>query len=55
VAAVAGAIDRLLTQPDLASRQGQAARQRAENDFAYDVLASRLGAAIAGMAAPVSP
>ena len=38
VAAVAGAIDRLLSDPALASRQGQAARHRAETQFAYDVL-----------------
>jgi phosphatidylinositol alpha-1,6-mannosyltransferase len=46
VAAVADAIDRLVSDPGLASRQGQAARQRAESDFAYEVLAGRLQAAI---------
>ena len=38
VGAVADAIDRLLSDPALASRQGQAARHRAETEFAYDVL-----------------
>jgi phosphatidylinositol alpha-1,6-mannosyltransferase len=46
VTAVADAIDRLVSDPALASRQGQAARQRAESDFAYDGLARRLEAAI---------
>jgi phosphatidylinositol alpha-1,6-mannosyltransferase len=46
VAAVAGAIDRLVSDPGLASRQGQAARHRAETEFAYDRLALRLGEAI---------
>ena len=43
---VADALDRLLSDPDLASRQGQAARHRAESEFAYDVLVMRLGEAI---------
>ena len=51
VSGVADAIDRLLSDPDLASRQGQAARHRAESEFAYDVLAMRLGEAIDGMGA----
>jgi phosphatidylinositol alpha-1,6-mannosyltransferase len=55
MAAVAAAIDRLLVDPDLAREQGQAARQRAEDDFTYDVLASRLGAAIADIAAGARP
>ncbi len=42
VKAVAAAIERLVSDPVLASRQGQAARQRAEAVFAYDVLAARL-------------
>jgi phosphatidylinositol alpha-1,6-mannosyltransferase len=45
-AAVAEAIDRLVSDPALATRQGQAARQRADDYFAYDVLASQLGQAI---------
>ena len=44
--AVADAIDRLLSDPALASRQGQAARHRAETEFAYDVLVHRLSEAI---------
>jgi phosphatidylinositol alpha-1,6-mannosyltransferase len=55
VTAVAAAIDRLLSDPGLAGRQGQAARQRAEAHFAYDVLAARLGAAIEGIGSPVPP
>jgi phosphatidylinositol alpha-1,6-mannosyltransferase len=50
-AAMADAIDRVLSDPALASRFGQAARHRAETDFAYDVLALRLGEAIGQMAA----
>jgi phosphatidylinositol alpha-1,6-mannosyltransferase len=51
-AAVASAIDRLVSDPELASRQGQAARRRAETHFAYDVLAPRLSAAMSGIATP---
>jgi phosphatidylinositol alpha-1,6-mannosyltransferase len=54
-AAVAAAIDRLLSDPGLAGRQGQSARQRAETHFSYDVLAARLGAAIARIGAEVPP
>jgi phosphatidylinositol alpha-1,6-mannosyltransferase len=43
---VALAIGRLLDDPALASRQGQAARRRAETEFAYDRLAARLGTAL---------
>jgi phosphatidylinositol alpha-1,6-mannosyltransferase len=43
---VAAAIGHLLDDPQLASRQGQAARHRAETDFSYDHLASRLATAI---------
>lgn len=45
-AALARLIDRLLSDPALASRQGQEARHRAEADFSYDVLAGRLEAAL---------
>lgn len=45
-ARVAEAIDRLLSDPALAARQGQAARSRAETEYSYDVLASRLGDAL---------
>jgi phosphatidylinositol alpha-1,6-mannosyltransferase len=43
---VALAIGRLLDEPALASRQGQAARRRAETEFSYDRLAVRLGNAL---------
>jgi phosphatidylinositol alpha-1,6-mannosyltransferase len=46
VTAVADALDRLMSDPVLASRQGQAARHRAETEFAYGKLAVRLGDAI---------
>jgi phosphatidylinositol alpha-1,6-mannosyltransferase len=55
VVGVADAIDQLLSDPALASRQGQAARQRAESEFAYDVLVTRLGEAIDGMGAGARP
>jgi phosphatidylinositol alpha-1,6-mannosyltransferase len=48
--ALADAIGRLLSDPNLASRQGQAARDRAESVFAYEVLASRLAEALDGIA-----
>jgi phosphatidylinositol alpha-1,6-mannosyltransferase len=54
VAAVADAIDRLVSDPVLASRQGQAARHRAETEFAYDRLAIRLGEAIDRIGAPAA-
>jgi phosphatidyl-myo-inositol dimannoside synthase len=47
--AAAAAIDRLICDPALASRQGQAARHRAEVEFSYDVLASRLAGALETM------
>jgi len=40
--AVAGALDRLLADPDLRRRMGTAARERAETAFSYDALAARL-------------
>jgi phosphatidyl-myo-inositol dimannoside synthase len=46
---VAAAIGRLIDDPELASRQGQAARARAEAEFSYDLLASRLSDALAGL------
>ena len=39
---LAAAIGRLLSDPALASAQGQAARHRAETEFDYDLLADRL-------------
>lgn len=52
VAAFAGAIARLVDNPSLAKRQGMAARSRAEREFAYDVLAERLGTAIETLGTP---
>jgi phosphatidylinositol alpha-1,6-mannosyltransferase len=46
---VAATIGRLLDDPALASRQGQAARRRAETEFSYDRLAGRLGDALSGL------
>jgi phosphatidylinositol alpha-1,6-mannosyltransferase len=42
----AGALGRLLDDPELRARLGDAARARAERDFAYDGLAARLRAAL---------
>ncbi len=53
--AVADALDRLLSDPALASRQGQAARHRAETEFAYDVLVVRLGEALDRLGASSRP
>lgn len=44
--AVSAAIERLLADPALAARQGQAARARAETEYSYDVLAGRLADAL---------
>jgi phosphatidylinositol alpha-1,6-mannosyltransferase len=44
--ALAAALRRLLDDPGLASRQGQAARHRAETEFSYDRLAGRLADAL---------
>jgi phosphatidylinositol alpha-1,6-mannosyltransferase len=49
--AVAQAIHQLLSDPATASRQGQAARHRAETEYSYDVLAARLAEALAKLAA----
>lgn len=43
---LADAIGRLLADPALASRQGQAARHRAETEYSYDMLAERLHRAV---------
>lgn len=48
--AVAAALATLLDDPDLARRQGRAARVRAERDFSYDSLAVRLQAALDDLA-----
>ncbi len=45
--AVADALARLLDDPALRARMGAAGRARAVDGFAYDVLAARLGAALA--------
>lgn len=45
-AALAEAIDRLLGDVSVRDRMGTAGRARAQRDFAYDVLAGRLGAAL---------
>ncbi len=51
-AAVAGALGRLLDDPDERARMGKAARARATADFSYDVLAARLAQALADWEAP---
>jgi phosphatidylinositol alpha-1,6-mannosyltransferase len=43
---VAAALGRLLDDEDLRQRQGAASRRRAEVEFSYDVLASRLSSAL---------
>ena len=47
-AAVAAALDAVLSDPDLRTRLGQAARARAEAGFSYDALAARLAPLAAG-------
>ena len=44
--AVADVLGRLLDDPQRRAEMGRAARRRAEREFAYDVLAARLGAAL---------
>jgi len=46
---VAAAIERLITDPEARARMGTAARERVERDFAYEVLAKRLGDALSAM------
>ena len=46
---VAAALRRLLTDDALRRRMGRAARRRAERTFAYDLLAPKLGAALAAV------
>jgi phosphatidylinositol alpha-1,6-mannosyltransferase len=48
--AAATALGRLLDDPGLAARQGEAARTRAEEEFDYSFLAGRLGEALEGVA-----
>ena len=45
----AAAIERLLTDRELAQRMGAAARQRVVDEFSYDLLAARLDAALQAM------
>jgi len=48
-AAATAALSRLLDDPALRARQGEAARRRAERAYSYDVLAARLDAALGGL------
>jgi phosphatidyl-myo-inositol dimannoside synthase len=50
ITAAADAIDGLLADPELARRQGGAARARAVEDFSYDLLAKRLESALDSLA-----
>ncbi|MGH9076579.1 MAG: glycosyltransferase family 4 protein [Acidimicrobiales bacterium] len=49
-AELAAAVARLVDDPGLASRFGQAARRRAETEYAYQLMVARLGDAIAKIA-----
>jgi phosphatidyl-myo-inositol dimannoside synthase len=53
--AVAGALERLLTDPELRRRMGAAARARAETSFAYDTLAARLAPLATGDTSGLEP
>ena len=53
--AVASALERLLDDPALRRRMGAAARARAEQDFSYDVLATRLAPLARGDLATLVP
>jgi phosphatidylinositol alpha-1,6-mannosyltransferase len=46
VAGVAGALETVLADPVLARRMGEAGRRRAEEELSYDILASKLAAAL---------
>ena len=50
VAEVTAAFSRLLDDPDLRHAMGAAARQRAVDEFSYDLLAQRLGNALGALA-----
>jgi phosphatidyl-myo-inositol dimannoside synthase len=54
-AAVAGALDRMLSDPEERRRMGAAARARAESEFAYDTLAARLAPLAAGDVSVLAP
>jgi phosphatidylinositol alpha-1,6-mannosyltransferase len=47
---VVAALTTLLDDPALRARMGVAARQRAETEFSYDVLAQRLGHSLGALA-----
>ncbi len=49
---LAAAIRRLIDDPEMASRYGQAGRRRAETEFGYDLMAQRLEDAIDKIEAP---
>ncbi len=51
VAEISEALTKLLGNPELARRMGEAGRRRAEEELSYDALASKLGDAIDGLAA----
>lgn len=53
--AVAGALERLLTDPELRRRMGTAARARAETSFAYDTLAASLAPLATGDTSGLEP
>ncbi|MGH9040888.1 MAG: glycosyltransferase, partial [Acidimicrobiia bacterium] len=55
MAAVASALEALLADPDLRRRLGDAARARAEAEFAYDALAARLAPLAAGDPGVLTP
>ena len=55
VAEIAEALTKLLANPELAQRMGEAGRRRAEEELSYDALAARLGDAINGLAALGTP
>jgi phosphatidylinositol alpha-1,6-mannosyltransferase len=52
VGAVTAALATLLTDERRRTAMGAAARRRAESEFAYDVLARRLGVALAAVDIP---
>jgi glycosyltransferase involved in cell wall biosynthesis len=43
---VVDAFELLLSDPDLRRRMGAESRRRAEQEFSYDLLSARLGAAL---------
>ncbi|HXW81976.1 MAG TPA: glycosyltransferase family 4 protein [Acidimicrobiales bacterium] len=55
VGEIAEALTKLLGDPGLARRMGEAGRRRAEEELSYDALAAKLGDAIDGLAALEGP